>query len=51
MTAVAETPIPSEFKATFSEAEPTTKQLVIINWSGELDKLWPTLIMSSAAAA
>jgi peroxiredoxin family protein len=28
-----------------------TKQLVIINWSGELDRIWPTLIMSSAAAA
>jgi peroxiredoxin family protein len=31
--------------------EQATKQLVIINWSGELDKVWPTLIMSSAAAA
>jgi peroxiredoxin family protein len=28
-----------------------TKRLVIINWSGELDRIWPTLIMSSAAAA
>ena len=25
--------------------------LVIINWCGELDRVWPTLIMSSAAAA
>lgn len=33
------------------EADTTTRQLVIINWSGELDKLWPTLIMSTAAAA
>ena len=49
--AVAGTPIPTEFAEAFSEAEPTTKQLVIINWSGELDKIWPTLIMSSAAAA
>ena len=24
---------------------------MIINWSGELDRIWPTLIMSSAAAA
>jgi peroxiredoxin family protein len=31
--------------------ESATRQLVIINWSGELDKLWPTLIMSTAAAA
>ncbi|MEX2547799.1 MAG: DsrE/DsrF/DrsH-like family protein [Chloroflexota bacterium] len=34
-----------------TEAETPTKQLVIINWSGELDRIWPTLIMSSAAAA
>ena len=27
------------------------RQLVIINWSGEYDKVMPTLIMSSAAAA
>ena len=32
-------------------AETTAKQLVIINWSGELDRIWPTLIMSSTAAA
>ena len=57
MTATAEistvekTPIPSEFAEAFTSADPTTKQLVIINWSGELDKIWPTLIMSSAAAA
>src|SRR5512143_2430997 len=28
-----------------------TKQMVIVNWSGELDRIWPTLILSSAAAA
>jgi peroxiredoxin family protein len=28
-----------------------TKQLVIVNWSGELDKVWPVLILSSTAAA
>jgi peroxiredoxin family protein len=37
--------------ATESEVEAPTKQLVIINWSGELDRLWPTLIMSTTAAA
>ena len=31
--------------------EEAVRQLVIINWSGELDKIWPTLIMSTAAAA
>jgi peroxiredoxin family protein len=29
----------------------TQRQLVIINWSGEYDKVMPTLIMSSVAAA
>ncbi len=28
-----------------------TKELVIINWSGELDKVWPVMILSSTAAA
>lgn len=28
-----------------------TKELVIISWSGELDRVWPTLILSSTAAA
>ncbi|MBA3875324.1 MAG: proton-conducting membrane transporter [Anaerolinea sp.] len=25
--------------------------MVIVNWSGELDRIWPTLILASAAAA
>ena len=28
-----------------------TKQLVIVNWSGDLDKVWPVMILSSTAAA
>src|SRR5690349_21299891 len=28
-----------------------TKQLVIVDWSGELDRVWPVLILSSTAAA
>jgi peroxiredoxin family protein len=51
--AVAETPI-EEFEALPEPEEATetpVKQLVIINWSGEYDKVMPTLIMSSAAAA
>ena len=28
-----------------------TKELVIVNWSGDLDKVWPVLILSSTAAA
>jgi peroxiredoxin family protein len=37
--------------APIESVEQGTKQLVIINWSGELDRIWPTLIMSNAAAA
>jgi peroxiredoxin family protein len=37
--------------STETQAEAPVKQLVIINWSGEFDKVLPTLIMSSAAAA
>ncbi|HSL76380.1 MAG TPA: DsrE/DsrF/DrsH-like family protein, partial [Candidatus Limnocylindrales bacterium] len=37
------------------ETEPSvpakTKELVIVNWSGDLDKVWPVLILSSTAAA
>lgn len=32
-------------------AAPKVKELVIVHWSGELDRVWPTLILSSAAAA
>jgi peroxiredoxin family protein len=34
------------------DSTPTkTKELVIVNWSGELDRIWPVLILSSTAAA
>jgi peroxiredoxin family protein len=33
------------------QATPVQRQLVIINWSGEYDKVMPTLIMASVAAA
>lgn len=33
------------------EAEVPVRQLVIINWSGEFDRVMPTLIMANAAAA
>jgi peroxiredoxin family protein len=50
---VATLPI-DPFAAAFAEedeAETKTKELVIVNWSGELDRIWPTLILASAAAA
>ena len=34
-----------------AEAEVASKELVIVNWSGELDRIWPTLILASTAAA
>jgi peroxiredoxin family protein len=33
------------------DAPAKTKELVIVNWSGDLDKVWPVLILSSTAAA
>jgi len=51
--AVSETPVEEieTFPAVNTSAEQAVKRLVIINWSGELDRMWPTLIMSTAAAA
>lgn len=37
--------------ATGEQATPAQRQLVVINWSGEYDKVMPTLIMASVAAA
>jgi peroxiredoxin family protein len=34
-----------------TEAETPVKQLVIINWSGDFDRVLPTLILADAAAA
>jgi peroxiredoxin family protein len=58
MTAtIAETPEAQLTAAIAAAAEPTVslptaqRQLVIINWSGQYDKVMPTLIMSSVAAA
>ncbi|CAN5627789.1 hypothetical protein BH23CHL7_BH23CHL7_19350 [soil metagenome] len=48
-----ELPLPEAALASATEtpAKAPVKQLVIINWSGEYDKIMPTLIMSTAAAA
>jgi peroxiredoxin family protein len=57
MTLVAEPtarPIPLQpapAVASEAEAQTKTKELVIVDWSGELDKVWPVLILSSTAAA
>ena len=42
---------PSPAPAPEPEGAVKTKELVIVNWSGELDKVWPVMILSSTAAA
>ena len=49
--AVTEIPVEEVEASVDAESETPTRQLVIINWSGEFDRVLPTLIMSSAAAA
>ena len=44
-------PFATAFAEAESDAETPVKQLVIVNWSGELDRIWPTLILASTAAA
>ena len=34
-----------------TSGEVAVKELVIVNWSGDLDRIWPVLILSSTAAA
>ena len=34
-----------------ASGETAVKELVIVNWSGDLDRIWPVLILSSTAAA
>jgi peroxiredoxin family protein len=52
MGAPAMTPPPAvEPEPAVDSIEPKTKQMVIVNWSGELDRIWPTLILASSAAA
>jgi peroxiredoxin family protein len=64
MTLVAEPPFtaaiepavapPDVAPSTAPEPDPReakTRQMVIVNWSGELDRIWPTLILASSAAA
>jgi peroxiredoxin family protein len=43
--------LPEGARETPNDRVAKTKELVIVNWSGDLDKVWPVLILSSAAAA
>jgi peroxiredoxin family protein len=47
----AAVPVPEPEVADKTDDLAKTKELVIVNWSGELDKVWPVLILSSTAAA
>jgi peroxiredoxin family protein len=52
-SAVSEAPVEAAMPAGAPEtaSEAPVRQLVIINWSGEFDRVMPTLIMANAAAA
>jgi peroxiredoxin family protein len=52
-SAVNEAPVEELLPAAAPQIETETpvRQLVIINWSGEFDRVMPTLIMANAAAA
>jgi peroxiredoxin family protein len=50
-SAVSENPTDEPLLQPMYDTEQATRRLVIVNWSGELDRIWPTLIMSTAAAA
>jgi peroxiredoxin family protein len=43
--------LPEATEVAGSDEVTKTKELVIVNWSGDLDKVWPVLILSSTAAA
>jgi peroxiredoxin family protein len=43
--------VPEVFTEAFNEPAQKVKELVIVNWSGDLDKVWPVLILASTAAA
>jgi peroxiredoxin family protein len=47
--AIAEDPRPAP--ATEGSTEAPARSLVIVSWSGEMDRVWPTLILASTAAA
>jgi peroxiredoxin family protein len=47
----APVPLPGAGIAPETDGAAKIKELVIVNWSGDLDKVWPVLILSSTAAA
>ncbi len=51
MTMTVERPATEPAPLTDADSPVKTKELVIVNWSGDLDKMWPVLILASTAAA
>jgi peroxiredoxin family protein len=52
MSVTMEKPPVEQLADKIAEKEPETKdKLVIVAWSGELDKVWPTLILATTGAA
>ena len=49
--AAAPTPIPDAFLAAAAEAEVKPKDVLIIDYSGDLEKVWATMILASTSAA
>ena len=49
--AVAQTPIPAAFLEAEEEGEAKTKSIVLIDYSGDLEKVWATMILASTAGA
>ena len=43
--------LPEPVTGAFADVPVRTKELVIVDWSGDLDKIWPVLILSSTPAA
>jgi len=51
MTLLLERPTSAPFPETLTTSEKKTGGLVIFAWSGDLDRVWPTLILANTAAA
>lgn len=51
MTLMLERPNELQIPETTATSEKQTGGLVIFAWSGDLDRVWPTLILANTAAA
>lgn len=47
----AESPAPSPLPEALAETPPRTKDILIINYSGDLEKVWAAMILASTSAA